>query len=252
MDFDEAGASGDLQEAYQRSQVSARQTAGRERLAAAKHTVETLPTRRGRRRAEPDARAALAALAGALNWAEGTVDEDQAHAELDAAGAWVRRTFGCRFDERGGVYRQTCPVALSHTRIGFSVGGSAQRFCSLCGSDLAECPHRKGKAYLVPGGAEGLGWCRVCLAKEGCEHKPDELYRARVIGIIREMTVDETSLVAMPAHPDARPTAVTISVEEMRQQLGEDYVSGMTVSCDRCLSPCGGLQRPHHLWQETD
>lgn len=246
-DFEEAGRADDLSEAYRASRVRGRLQVGRQRLDAARQALEKVPTRRGRRQAEPDARAALAAFAGALYWAEGSAEEVHVHAALDEAGAFVRSTFGCRFDSRSGVYHQRCPVALAHAGVGFSVGGSARRFCSLCGEDLAECTHRRETAYLVPGGHEDLGWCRVCLKDSTCEHSANERYRARVIGIIREMRVDEISFVTNPAHPDARIVDLPITEKEMASRLGAEYQAGMTVSCDRCLLPCSGPGRANEL-----
>ncbi len=131
--------------------------------------------------------------------------EGDAHRRLDAAGRWVRRTFGCHLEEHGTQYAQTCPVALGHNRIGLSVGGrAAKRLCSLCGFDVSECEHLPGIAYLVPGGADALGWCRVCSRPECENHVPTETYRASLVSIIQEIDLDEVSIVTKPAHPEAR------------------------------------------------
>ena len=194
--------------------------------------------------AERDARQALGRLRSALNWAEDTEFEDEAHRSLDDAGRWVCETFGCKLTRSGATYTQTCPVALSHGGIGMSVGGVAkQRVCSLCGADVSECEHMPGTAYLVPGGADELGWCRVCL-KESCGHVPTDSYRVSLVSIIREMTFDEVSIVSKPAHPDARMMSVSIDVAALSTELGDGFVPGADVRCSRCLLPCEGLHRP--------
>jgi hypothetical protein len=63
------------------------------------------------------------------------------------------------------------------------------------------------------------------------------------VSIIREMDLDEVSIVTKPAHPEARIQSISISVADLRASLGDNFEPGMDVSCDRCLSPCGGLIR---------
>lgn len=193
--------------------------------------------------AEGEARKALSAYASALNWAEDTDLEAAVHEEMDSAATWVRQTFGCTIAREEAEYFQRCPVALAHTRVGLSAGGYARKRCSLCGDDLSECLHLPGVAYLVPGGSEDLGWCRVCLREQGCNHASDQMYQAVLVSTIVEMTLEEVSIVAKPAEPDARISSVSISVGELQQALGDRFIAGMDVSCDRCLSACSGLYR---------
>jgi hypothetical protein len=193
--------------------------------------------------AERDARKALDRLRSALNWAEDTDFEDEAHRSLDDAGRWVCETFSCKLTRSGSTYKQTCPVALGHNRLGMSVGGVAKRrICSLCGSDVSECEHMPGTAYLVPGGADDLGWCRVCL-EESCGHVPTDSHRVSLVSIIREMTLGEVSIVSKPAHPDARIMSMPIEVADLSVELGDGFVPGVDVTCSRCLLPCEGLHR---------
>ncbi|HWL37496.1 MAG TPA: hypothetical protein VNQ77_15025 [Frankiaceae bacterium] len=242
--FATAGDNADIRNAKLIEQIESRRLKADTLLRAARAAMQ----RKGnhpkmRRLAERDARLALALYAGSLDWAEDTEWETEAHHRMDEAGSWVRRTFGCWLARTGTSYKQTCPVALGHNRIGFSVGGTARvRICSLCGEDVSECEHLPNTAYLVPGGPTDLGWCRVCL-KESCNHLPGEEYRVDVVSIIREMEVEEVSIVSKPAHPEARITEINISVEDLYQQLGDQFTPGMQVSCDRCLLPCQGLIR---------
>lgn len=194
-------------------------------------------------RAEREAHEALALFAQALYWAEDTPDEEGAHSDMDAAGKWVRETFGCHLLRDGTRYRQSCPIALAHNRIGFSVGGTARRVCSLCGQDVSECPHLPGTLYLVPGGPADLGWCRVCL-KESCGHDGASQYPVSIVSIIRDMVVEEVSLVSKPAHPGARLQLVDIPTSELADALGADFRPGIEICCDRCLLACEGLTRP--------
>lgn len=229
-------------------EVDTRLARGRNLIAQAHGSLDGRPNPTARTAAEQLAREALAQLASALNWAEDTPREDDVHAELDAAGRWVRETFGCQLHKEGTQYSQRCPVALGHNRLGLSVGGVATRICSLCGSDLSECPHQRGTSYLVPGGLTDLEWCRVCLATEQCDHRPGDSYRAGVVSMIVEMELVEVSLVSRPAHPDARLSSVPITHDDLARVLGSRFTPGIPVSCDRCLGTCEGLTRhkfPH-------
>lgn len=199
------------------------------------HAIRPTATQPSRRLGQ-----ALQFYARSLDWAEDTDAEEEAHQRMDAAGEWVRSTFGCWLARSGATYRQTCPVALAHNRVGFSIGGSASRICSLCGEDFSECEHVPGIAYMVPGGSSALGWCRVCLEK-ACDHSPHQLYRVSVTAIIQEMEVHEVSLVDKPAQPEARIMQMSVPTSELQAELGDGFIPGIEVSCDRCLRPCEGL-----------
>ncbi len=99
-------------------------------------------------------------------------------------------------------------------------------------------------AYMVPGGDTGLGWCRVCTSSEGCDHLPDQQYRAGVTAIIRKMDLAEVSLVSKPAHPEARIADMSVDTADLQDALGPKFRPGMPVSCDKCLQKCPGLFRP--------
>lgn len=194
--------------------------------------------------AESRARSALGRLRSALDWAEDGPTESEAHETLDSAGRWVREEFGCWLARDGQTYSITCPVRLAHTRVGLSIGGRVHKTCSLCGLDLSECEHVPDRDYLVPGGTADLGWCRVCLTREPCEHVPTELYRAGVVSIIDQGDLDEISLVGKPAMPDARIHSQTVDLADLQRALGPEFEPGMDVSCDFCLTRCSGLYRP--------
>lgn len=244
---EEAGSSDDLRKAYRVSQISSRTSSGERLLVQARALMGTRPRPAGRRKAEALARQALGVLARALDWAEGGVEEKAAHQRLDAAGREVRKTFGCSLTRRGADFVQDCPVALAHNRVGFSIGAVAgKRTCSLCGLEASDCEHRKNLAYMVPGGSEELGWCRVCLTEGACDHLSDRLYRASVVHFLSELELEEVSLVSTPAHPEARIQAMNISRAEVEAKLGRHLPAGARVSCDRCLLTCPGLSK--HDW----
>lgn len=87
-----------------------------------------------------------------------------------------------------------------------------------------------------------IGGSRFCLA-ESCDHVPEQMYRVSVIGRITEMSVEEISLVGKPAQPEARIAMMSIPVSELREALGDEFVPGIDVSCDRCLRSCSGLTK---------
>jgi hypothetical protein len=243
-----AGSDEDLHKAYLVSQVLERRSKADRLMEQARSLLADASNEEDLHHAEVNARNALAAYRSSLDWAEDTDREEDAHRRLDEAGHWVRETFGCFLDRDGKSYKQTCPVALGHNRIGLSISGRASvRVCSLCGRDVSECEHLPGTAYLVPGGASDLGWCRVCCQSE-CDHVPTEMHRAPLVSIIRQMDLDEISIVSRPAHPDARIQAVSVPVADLQDVLGDSFIPGMEVSCDRCLLSCEGLVRhdvPH-------
>lgn len=167
--------------------------------------------------AEQTARSALAQFRSAMNWLEDTERFEDAHQRIDQAGAYVRRTFGCRLHQEGSAYEQRCPVALAHNRIGFSPGMIIEESeCSICGSDPATCSHVTGRTY------DG----------EFCARK------------ITKARITEVSLVGRPAQPDARIERISVDHTELRRHLGPGWVPGIPVSCDNCLTRCDGVSDP--------
>jgi hypothetical protein len=164
-------------------------------------------------------RDALATLRSAMNWLEDTNYFETAHEALDRAGSLARAAFphGCVLPYRDSSYYMECPVALAHNRVGMSIGFVAQAVeCSICGRDPDECPHITGRLY------DG----------ERC---------------VREITQGDlldVSLVARPEQPDARIMRMSVDMSDLRESLGEEFVPGSPVTCDRCLSPCDGVARP--------
>ena len=124
-------------------------------------------------RGEDDARAALTLFARSLDWAEDTDEEETAHQLMDEAGSWVRRTYGCQLSRSGTQYRQRCPVALAHNRIGMSVGGTAVRACA---RSVARISLSASICLVLH------TWCLVVfqtLAGAGCAHKSHVITKRR-------------------------------------------------------------------------
>lgn len=171
---------------------------------------------------QAELRQSFHALRGAMNYLE--YDDmaafETAHLRLDAAGKLAREEFpdGCQLAYRDGEYRQECPVALAHNRMGLSPGIKIKAMeCSICGDDPDDCEHIRGREY------DGH----------------------RCVHIITELDVMEVSLVGRPAQPDARVTGVGIQMNKLKEKLGKDFYPGVPVTCDRCLSPCGGIYWPY-------
>jgi hypothetical protein len=187
------------------------------RAAASARFAEAREARRqGRADAEELGRSALALYASALNWSEDTSEFEPIHEEMHAAGRWVRETFGCWLyqDERG--YEERCPVALAHTRAGFSIEYVTKSIrCSVCGRQLETCDHIVGRVY---GG-------------QPCYRIIEEI--DEVLGV---------ALVSRPAQPDARIISMSIEVADLREALPDSWQPGMPVSCDKCVLPCPGIR----------
>lgn len=167
-------------------------------------------------------RQSLHALRGAMNHLDyhDTVGFETAHARLDAAGKLAREEFpdGCQLAYHDGVYHQECPVALAHNRIGLSPGIKIRAVeCSICRSDPDDCEHMRGRDY---GGQK-------------CVH------------MITEGDILEVSVVGRPAQPDARITSISVDTNKLKRKFGKEFHHGVPVTCDMCLSPCGGICRPY-------
>ena len=162
---------------------------------------------------------ALVTLRSATNYLEGTARFEEAHEALDYAGRVQRVAFrgNCALHESNGTYSQQCPVALAHNRVGVSVGMIIEEsHCSICGQDPDLCFHITGRQY------------------DG----------SRCYRIITKAKADHFAFVEHPDFPDARITAVPVSIDELTKKLGVLPPPGTPIYCDRCLSPCSGVSRP--------
>jgi hypothetical protein len=171
-------------------------------------------------------RRALSVLRSAMNWLEDSDLFDVAHERIDVAGRLAREHFpdGCAFSFRDGTYFQECPAALAHNRMGMSIGYVVREAeCSICHQEPEDCDHIKGQLY------DG----QLCVR------------------IIKRLDLMEVSFVGRPAQPDARVTSVSIDTADMHRRLGPEFRPGMSILCDKCLSPCSGLARPFESISEV-
>jgi hypothetical protein len=232
----DAGSDDDLQEHYLTLRIRHYRGLANRRFANARRLQGE-----GSPRAEPEARRAIDAAVRAFWWAEDTELEDAQHTLVHKVGRWTRRTFGCYLDYDGKRYRQLCPIAIAHKRLGFSIGFVGPRTCSICGQDLSECEHIRGRTYWVRGGAHDSRPCAVCV-QPLCRHLPDRLYRAPVVSIISEIDeVREVSVVGRPAVPEARLQELPIETSALRERFGSAFHEGVRISCDLCLGACWGF-----------
>jgi hypothetical protein len=231
----DAGDSSDLGKAYVTSMIRRYRAQANRHFAGAMRLVG-----HDRPGAEHEARQAIDSAVRAFWWAESSEIEEAQHELMHRIGRWTRKNFGCHlgFDEEG--YYRKCPLDIAHTRVGMSIGFTANRICSLCGNDLSECPHLPGRAYWVRGGAEATGKCRVCR-EASCRHRPDRMYRAEVISIVESGKLREISFVPRPANPEARLTRIPVPTKDLAEVLGPSFIRGIAVSCDKCLGPCPGF-----------
>jgi hypothetical protein len=241
-EYDDAGPSDDLHRAYIASQVQRHRTAANQHFRNAQKWAGHRPEQ-----AESEARRAIDRAARAFWWAEDTDTERAQHDLLHKIGRWTRRTFGCHFDYTGSEYRQTCPLAIAHVRVGISPGFVGKRSCSICGEDLSECPHIRGRSYWVRGRESENSECRVCH-EHSCKHRSDRLYRAPVISRASSSEIREFSIVRRPGQPEARLGELPMPTEGLSEHLGPGFRPGMPVSCNRCLDPCPGIAELPESW----
>lgn len=238
----DAGDDSDLRAAHVVRSISARRTAARRHFQNAIRLVG-----HARRSAEAEARKACEMSARAFWWAEDTAEERAQHTLMHKIGRYTRTTFGCQIPFENGSYSHRCAIRIAHKRIGASVGYIATPMCSICGDDLSECVHRKGRTYWVRGGAGPSGSCPVCLQESGCHHSGDRLYRVGVTSVIKHVEVlREVSLVDRPAQPEARLTALPIDSANLERAFGPNFKIGMRLNCDFCLGRCHGIEDPFH------
>jgi hypothetical protein len=166
--------------------------------------------------AEEAARRALALATDAFNYLEDTDGASQCHDTVHAIGEYVASNFGCDREHNGKIWLTRCPLLLSHFRIGFSMGFTATRFCTICGEDIFDCPHILGHEYPRFGGPGPGGDCLVCGADDCLDHMQGNEYLAEAQSVIRDVDeLREVSLVPRPRDPLARISALSLLQSEV-------------------------------------
>jgi hypothetical protein len=164
------------------------------------------------------ARSSAKTLRSAMNWLEDSEYFEEAHRALDDAGRFIRQNFRCTIALSNGAYRQNCPVALAHNRVGLSVEAIIKKSsCSICWLDPQDCAHITGRIY------DGEPCIRVIEETE---------------------PLPTVALVYRPSVPDARFLSLSFTKSELRKLFGSKFRPGMPLFCDRCLSECEGVNDP--------
>lgn len=160
--------------------------------------AETALKRKRRAMAERLFRQALARIREASLWQP----QVQSHREhLHRAGLRVHDVFGCRIEPKKGEYSVSCPVMLSHTRGGFSIGGTARAICSLCQVNVLECPHIDGRQYDGVTAVRMGNLCNICGGKR-CKHVQGRTYNGvERFRLVTDIELDHVSYVQNPAMP---------------------------------------------------
>ena len=204
----------------------------------------TWPTCRPKSRAEQDeslGRAALNRAVNALNLLEDLDEEEDAHRLVHEIGAFVSWHFGCRINFSDGHWRWHCPATFSHLRMGYSVGFTAVRYCSICNEDMSRCEHMPNRLYTVR--VADVGQC-PCGESPNCRHNEGDVLELRPHAVVKDADLHEVSLVARPRDPLARISAVSFDNQKMTTLAGREIPSGTIESeCLHCRQSCTGMWR---------
>lgn len=182
-------------------------------------------------------RASLTKIREAALWEP----ENKSHkAFLHSLGRYVHDTFGCHFELRDGQYHVTCPVQLSHSRGGMSIGGAGKVLCSICFENILECPHEKGQSYDGIVARRQDGMCNICGRNE-CGHEEGQLYDGvELFGIVTDMDLDHVAFVENPADPLCVVHGYTLTKDDILAELpekdrGHFHYGKTTLHCHHCL-----------------
>jgi hypothetical protein len=188
------------------------------------------------------ARRALRLAVDAYNFLEDDPLAEFAHIYAHQVAAFVCGMFGCTFTYEDDVYWDSCTLSLMHNRVGHSMGFTANRVCSICYSDIEECPHLLDQKYPISAERDDDGRCTACGASS-CPHTEGEtveVYPKAIFG--DDMELHEISYVGRPRDPLARLTQVEVDKDLVIDLLGH-WPDGNTVYCYRCLQRCSGIKR---------
>jgi hypothetical protein len=189
--------------------------------------------------AETLARKALKKLRESYLWEPS--EENRVY--LHRAGLYVHDTFGCKLEYADGQYWVSCPVLLSHSNMGFSIGGAGKTICSICGETMFSCPHLKGGVYNQVVARRMDGICSICWKRQ-CPHVEGEQYDGvSAFGIVVEISLDHISMVENPANPLCVVQRYSLSRAELAEVLPDGseakLLDGQEVYCHHCVSCYG-------------
>lgn len=171
--------------------------------------------------------------------------ENLAHIKnLHEVGRKVHDMFGCQITFKEEKYWVDCPVMLSHSKGGFSIGASGKAICSICNKDIFNCSHVKGKIYDGVLTNKSHEICNICSEKE-CIHVEGEVHDGvRAFAIVTEWLLDHISLVENPANPLCVVQEYSVSKSEFLAELPKDEVNRVVygetiIQCNHCTT-CNG------------
>lgn len=234
----DAGPSHDAHEKAFLSQINEyRETAKTEYLRAVyAHTFHK------RKEARGHIDKALRAISEAFWRAEGTDHEEAQHELLHEIAQWKHDNLGCHLIKSDDGYVNRCSIAITHKRLGFSMGFTGDSICTLCGLDEFECEHSGGRTYWVVGGQNEKGICNACGERDCREHDEAHIYKVCPSRRIENPVLHEVSMVRRPAIPTARQTEIPISRKEIEAMVGSiDESAGMVYACHTCRGGCPGF-----------
>lgn len=188
--------------------------------------------------AEKVARQAVNHAVIAFNLLDDLELQCSAHILIHEIGMFISRHFGCTINQTADGWTLSCPVILSHFRMGMSPGFSATRHCSICGADFSECPHRPGELYEVTVADTSRCPCGV----SGCQsHSVGEQLVLAPSGVVRTGKLQEISWVTRPRDPYARMNSITFSNAKMATITRSTVPDGAVAECFHCRQACTGL-----------
>ncbi|NJC70828.1 hypothetical protein HC031_14040 [Planosporangium thailandense] len=175
---------------------------------------------------------------------------DEAHLFAHRAGELVGGIFGCLYvhDEHG--WSEKCATQLMHIPRGNSPGMVVKYACSVCGDDPGECCHSLGEEYETL--AKRIdGTCNICYEEGECNHVLGEPYRLIATVRVRDVVLQEVSLVKRPRDPLARITSRGVDNAELIRQFGKVPEATTQLWCHGCMYPCQGLDEVEVLEPTT-
>jgi hypothetical protein len=197
-----------------------------------------------RKEAEQLFRTTLAKIREAVLW-EPSNESYRNH--LHVVGRGIHDRFGCIIKFEDKSYQVDCPVMLSHSKGGFSIGGPAKVLCSICEDNFLDCPHVPGERYSTVATKIAGNTCNICCA-ESCSHVQGQLYEeVWVTGIVVDMSLDHVAYVDRPADPLCCVHKYSLSKIDILKELSEEekavFVYGETpLHCHHCIR-CKGANR---------
>jgi len=191
---------------------------------------------------EPHIKKSVSAAMDALNYLEDHPLREEAHIAIHRAAFAKRGLLGCPItygeDEE---YWTTCPMDISHLRMGVSAGLVSDFECSICTELVENCDHVMGEYYPQVMKRDARGICNIC-GKTGCAHSVGETTMVAAWANARNVKANEVSMVARPRYPLARLVEKSYDLglagEDPRVQKAAKKGD---LHCDGDLGPCKGF-----------